>query len=185
MPRRALLSEARSNSCQRGAAQGELQKPSRLRAWGAVPPPRGRVLSSAGCSEICIQRMQSTGPRESRKDLALGGQPTQRAVQQLHQPRHRRPLPSHPQHPATAEQGASNRAEAAPRGGTEAPREPCSQPHACPAALCRGRLAPLALLPPWLPPARRGYVPIAGVEAIPAAAIMIHKEADLFLTSLK
>lgn len=73
MPRRALLSEARSNSCHRGAAQGELQKPSRLRARGAVPPPRGRVLSSAGCSEICIQRMQSTGPRESRKDPTLGG----------------------------------------------------------------------------------------------------------------
>lgn len=34
-------------------------------------------------------------------------------------------------------------------------------------------------------PCTRGIRATAKVEAIPAAAIMIHKEADLFLTSLK
>lgn len=129
MPRRALLSEARSNSCQRGAAQGELQKPSGLRARGAVPPPRGRVLSSAGCSEICIQRMQSTGPRESRKEPALGGQPTQRAVQQL--PAAQAPPPPPQPPPASCDHQARSRGCPTGRdGGSEgallpAPRLPC------------------------------------------------------------
>lgn len=39
--------------------------------------------------------------------------------------------------------------------------------------------------PSSTPRAQQGICAMAEVEAIPAAAIMIHKEADLFLTSLK
>lgn len=72
----------------------------------------------------------------------------------------------------------------APRGREPAPRqgpEPGShlQSRICPSVLRRGWLAPLALHPPPPPPRA------ARVEAIPAAATMIHKEADLFLTSPK
>lgn len=85
---------------------------------------------------------------------------------------HRLPPPTLPQ-PAPAPGGR----EPAPRQGPE----PGShlQSHICPSVLRHSRLAPSALHPPPPPPCA------AGVEAIPAAATMIHKEADLFLTSPK
>lgn len=130
MPRRTLLSEAQSNFCHRGAAQGELRKPRRLRVRGAVPPPRGRVLSSAGCPESRVQGMQSTGPRESRRDPALGGQPTQGAVRQLPagaptSPGTAVPPPGTPSilQPPSKEPATGQRL---PHGEEkEAPREPC------------------------------------------------------------
>lgn len=115
-----------------------------------------------------------------------------------HQPRH--PPPTSPQPgPAPCSSGSEGgsqpprarlsqlgrKAVAAPSSAARLEPSLCLQSRVCPSVLCRSQLTPLALHPPPPPPARRGCVPMARAEAIPAAAIMIHKEADLFLTSPK